>query len=104
MENEKLLSIRNDLVENFKQALKESLEELIRDENSSEAYYSLQIELGRMWAYQGILIRHFNDSDLVVTFNEIKNEMLIVAKEYCEDYGYELTQEHLECLDSWLTP
>lgn len=102
MENEKLLNIRNDLVENFKQALRESFEEYVRNEDSIEAYYSLQIELAKMLSFKGLLTRHFNDSDLVVIFSEIKNQMLKNINQYCEDYGYELKEEHVERLDKWL--
>ena len=101
--DDKLISIKEDLVSSMTQAVQESFEEYIRDEDSSEAYYNLELETARMHAFKGLLERHFGYSDFPTIYSLMKETVLKNAEKYCTDYGYEITVKHLKFLDDILS-
>lgn len=102
MENEKLDAIKNDLISKLTHNLKEAFVEYIRDENSKAAYYALEESMALVYAFKGLLKRHFIESDLKVIFDLIKVEVLQSGQEYCDEVEIELTKNHLKTLNFWL--
>lgn len=102
LENEKLDAIKNDLISKLKHNLKEAFVEYIRDENSKEAYYALEESIALVYAFKGLLKRHFIQSGLQIIFDSIKVDVLKSGNEYCDEEEIELTEDHLKTIDYWL--